>query len=76
MLNGSEVNVYTDDDNIKQELAKGQKDRVWLIHEILSKKMLSEKHEEIGEAEVDLSSVPQTAGMPVVSAQVYTPGQY
>lgn len=82
VLNGSEVKVYTDDDDIKQELAKGQKDRVWLIHEILSKKMLSETHKEIGEVEVDLSAgelspgSSQPMGMPVVSAQAYVPGQY
>lgn len=56
MLNGSEVKVYTDDDNIKQELAKGQKDIVWSIHEILSEKMLNKPQKEI-EAEIDLTAV-------------------
>lgn len=40
MLSGSEVKIYTDDYSIKQELAKGQKDHIWLIHEILSGKLL------------------------------------
>jgi hypothetical protein len=38
---GAEFAVYTArHDDIKQELAKGQKDSLWAIHEILSKKML------------------------------------
>ncbi|KAL3807765.1 hypothetical protein ACHAXA_007578 [Cyclostephanos tholiformis] len=39
-MDGPEFEVYIDDDDIKQELAKGQKDSLWAIHEILSKKML------------------------------------
>jgi hypothetical protein len=39
-MDGPEFAVYTDDDDIKQELAKGQKDSLWAIHEILSRKML------------------------------------
>jgi len=55
LLNGSEVKVYTDDDDIKQELAKGQKDNVWAIHEILSEKMLNHPQKEIGEIEINLA---------------------
>ncbi len=40
LLSGSEVKVYTDDYKIEQELAKGQKDNIWLIHEILSGKIV------------------------------------
>ena len=32
MLNGSGVSVYTDDDDIKQELAKGQKDNLFAAY--------------------------------------------
>jgi hypothetical protein len=39
-MDGPEFEVYTDGDDIKRELAKGQKDSLWAIHEILSKKML------------------------------------
>lgn len=39
-MDGPEFEVYTDDDDIKQELAKGQKDSLWAIHEILAKNML------------------------------------
>ena len=41
LLSGSEVKIYTEDYSIKQELAKGQKDSIWLIHEILSGKTLN-----------------------------------
>ena len=73
--------MYTDDDDIKQELAKGQKDTVWLIHELLSKKMLSEPQKEIGELEIDLCAdqpsyaYAQPMGGPAVSAQAYQPYQ-
>lgn len=39
-MDGPEFEVYTDGDDIKRELAKGQKDSLWAVHEILSKKML------------------------------------
>ena len=39
-MDGPEFEVYTDDDDIKRELAKGQKASLWAVHEILSKKML------------------------------------
>ena len=41
MLSGSEVKIYTEHYSIKQELAKGQKDIVWMIHEILSGKIFA-----------------------------------
>jgi len=56
LLHGSEVKVYTDDDDIKQELKKGEKDNVWAIHEILSEKMLNDPQKEIGEVEIDLTA--------------------
>ena len=56
VLHGSEVKVYTDDDDIKQELKKGEKDNVWAIHEILSEKMLNDPQKEIGEVEIDLTA--------------------
>ena len=75
MLNGAEVKVYTDDDDLKQEFAKGQTDNLWSIHEILSDKMINNPQKEIGvDAEISLEqpsyeSVPQ----PVVAAsQPYT----
>jgi len=54
LLNGSEVKIYTHDERIKQELAKGQKDNVWAIHEILSEKMLNDHVMEIGEVEIEI----------------------
>lgn len=39
-MDGPEFEVYTDDDDIKKDLAKGQKESLWAIHEVLSKKML------------------------------------
>jgi len=55
-LNGSEVKVYTDDDDIKQQLAKGEKDNIWAIHETLSGKMLDEPQKEIAEIEIDVAA--------------------
>ena len=73
MLNGAEVKVYTDDDDLKQEFAKGQTDNLWSIHEILSDKMINNPQKEIGVVEAEISleqpsygSVPQ----PVIAAQV------
>ena len=54
MLQGAEVKVYTDDDDVEQELAKGQTDKVWAIHEILSEKMLNDPQKAIGEVEISL----------------------
>jgi len=51
LLSGPEVVVYTADDDIKQELAKGQKDNIWLIHEILSNKMLDNPQKDFIEEE-------------------------
>mmetsp|Transcript_24157 Transcript_24157/g.52199 ORF Transcript_24157/g.52199 Transcript_24157/m.52199 type:complete len:152 (+) Transcript_24157:807-1262(+) len=53
-LEGSKAEVYTDDDDIEQELAKGEKDNIWAIHNILSEKMLNERQAEIGEVEVEI----------------------
>jgi hypothetical protein len=79
MLNGSELKVYTDDDDIKQGLAKGQNDSIWTIHELLSTKMLDEKHEEIGDSEIELSggssflSPDQQVTSAPIMASVYQP---
>jgi hypothetical protein len=76
MLSGSEVKVYTDEDDIKQELAKGQKDNIWLIHEILSDKMLDNPQKEFDEEEVTLNQsayAPTEQYSPVVAAQPYQP---
>ena len=80
LLNGSEVKIYTDDGAVKQELAKGQKDNIWSIHDILSEKLLNNPQKEIGgdlsEAYQTSSSAPassQQHGQPLVAAQVYQP---
>lgn len=63
LLNGSEVTVYTDDADLEQDLAKGEKDNIWLIHEILSNKMLTKPQQEfvnsasVVEAEIDCSGI-------------------
>ena len=64
LLNGAEFKVYTDDGAVKQELAKKHNDSVWTIHEILSDKMLNSPQKEIGEVEIQLTTV---------AAQVYQP---
>mmetsp|Transcript_12428 Transcript_12428/g.27015 ORF Transcript_12428/g.27015 Transcript_12428/m.27015 type:complete len:831 (+) Transcript_12428:168-2660(+) len=84
LLKGPKVTVYTDDDDIKQELAKGQKDNIWLIHKLLSERMLRDPQKEIGEVEIELTTgqpsyapapqyngYSQPTGGPVVAAQVY-----
>mmetsp|Transcript_635 Transcript_635/g.1019 ORF Transcript_635/g.1019 Transcript_635/m.1019 type:complete len:863 (+) Transcript_635:185-2773(+) len=81
MLSGPEVKVYTADEDIKQELAKGQKDNIWLIHEILSNKMLNNPKKDFSEEEVhvDVGNVDQSSYAPsptqqyspVVAAQPY-----
>lgn len=79
LLNGAEFKVYTDDGAIKQELAKNHNESVWIIHEILSDKMLNNPQKEIGEVEIQLTTeetpsfAPQYARQPVVAAQVYQP---
>jgi hypothetical protein len=50
-MDGSEVGVYTDDEHIHQEFAHGQTDNMWTVHEILSTKLLDEKHLDILEEE-------------------------
>lgn len=77
LLNGAEVKVYADDGVIKQELAKGQKDNVWAIHEVLSNKMLNDPEKEI-EVEVATGQAStydraQQSTMPVVESQLYQP---
>mmetsp|Transcript_19345 Transcript_19345/g.29830 ORF Transcript_19345/g.29830 Transcript_19345/m.29830 type:complete len:858 (-) Transcript_19345:67-2640(-) len=74
LLRGPEVKVYTADDDIKQELAKGQKDNIWLIHEILSNKMLNNPKKDFSEEEVqvDVSNVDQSAYAPTPTQQ-YSP---
>jgi len=54
LMKGPKAKVYTDDNDIEQELAKGEKDNIWAIHNILSEKMLNEPQEEIGEVEVEI----------------------
>lgn len=83
LLNGPEFKIYTDHGGIKQELAKGQKDNVWLIHEMLSNKMLTGRQNGMGAVTQQLASmsvVPQQRiasyqPQPVVSAPTaaYTP---
>mmetsp|Transcript_9856 Transcript_9856/g.20573 ORF Transcript_9856/g.20573 Transcript_9856/m.20573 type:complete len:790 (-) Transcript_9856:247-2616(-) len=46
LLNGPGVKVYTEDENIDQNFAKGSSD-IWPLHQILSKKLLDEEHVEI-----------------------------
>jgi len=46
LLNGPGVKVYTEDENIDQNFAKGSSD-IWPVHQILSKKLLDEVHVEI-----------------------------
>ena len=79
LLSGPEVKVYTADEDIKQEFAKGQKDNIWLIHEILSNKMLNNRQKDFSEEEVHVGSVDQSSYTPtqqyspVVAAQPYQP---
>jgi hypothetical protein len=79
LLSGPEVKVYTADEDIKQEFAKGQKDNIWLIHEILSNKMLNNPQKDFSEEEVHVGSVDQSSYTPtqqyspVVAAQPYQP---
>lgn len=54
LLKGPKCRVYTDDNDIEQELAKGEKGNIWLIHEILSNRMLRDPPKEIGEPEIQL----------------------
>lgn len=88
LLNGSEVKVYSDLAKIKQDLAKGEKDNVWSIHEILSEKILNKPQKDFDEdAEIELAASPpsyspayasaQQSGVgPVVAAQVYKPAPF
>ncbi len=71
LLSGPEVKVYTSDEDIKQELAKGQKDNIWLVHEILSNKMLNNPKTDFSE-EVHVSDVTQSSYAPT-PAQPYSP---
>ena len=82
LLNGAEVKVYTNDDDIKQEFAKGNNESVWEIHELLSEKMLNNPQNEIGEVDIQLSTEqqpsyaatqPTRSGGPVVAAQIHQP---
>lgn len=58
MVDGAEVEIYTDDENIHQEFAHGQNDNMWAIHELLSTKMLDEYQPDIGEDEIDEAHNP------------------
>eukprot|EP00574_Skeletonema_japonicum_P003936 CAMPEP_0201723202 /NCGR_PEP_ID=MMETSP0593-20130828/7332_1 /ASSEMBLY_ACC=CAM_ASM_000672 /TAXON_ID=267983 /ORGANISM="Skeletonema japonicum, Strain CCMP2506" /LENGTH=861 /DNA_ID=CAMNT_0048214277 /DNA_START=191 /DNA_END=2776 /DNA_ORIENTATION=+ len=81
LLSGPEVKVYTADEDIKQELAKGQKNNIWQVHEILSNKMLNDPKKDFSEEEVHVSNVAQPSynstpapaqqHSPVVAAQPY-----
>jgi hypothetical protein len=71
MLNGAEVKVYTDDDDLKQEFAKGQNDNLWSIHEILSDKMINNPQKEIGVVDAEISLEQPSYGyvpQPVIAA--------
>lgn len=70
LLDGSKVKVYSDDDVIKEEFVKGQNDNIWLIHEILSDKMLDNPLKEFADEEVYTSSSHQSAYTPI---QQYSP---
>ena len=61
LLSGSEVKIYAGSTTIKQELAKGQKDNIWLIHEILSHKILKP---------LECCDKSQQITIPVVNGQV------
>jgi len=72
LLSGPEVKVYTADEDIKQELAKGQKDNIWLVHEILSNKMLNNPKKDFSEEEVHVGIGAQSSYTPT-PAQPYSP---
>lgn len=55
LLDGSEVKIYTDDDDIHQEFAHGQNDNVWCVNELLSNIMLNEHSQGFGEQEIEFS---------------------
>ena len=64
LVSGPEVKVYTSDDDIKQELAKGQQDNIWLIHEILTNKMLNEPKTDFLEQELAVGGESQSSYVP------------
>jgi hypothetical protein len=57
LMNGAQVKVYTDNDAIEQELAKGQNNGVWLMHEMLSNKLLEDPKKYIGVIATQLASL-------------------
>lgn len=80
LLNGAQVKVYTDDDDIEQELAKGQNDGVWLMHEMLSNKLLKDPRKDIGAVATHLASLsvaapPASQRQPLAAAPAYQPYQ-
>jgi hypothetical protein len=69
-MDGSEVKVYTDDEHIHQEFAHGQNDNMWMVHEILSTKLMDEKHLDILEEEdIVYSGVSPVMGVVVGIAE-------
>ena len=56
MMDGSEVKIYTDDEDLHQEFVHGQNENMWTMHELLSTKMLDEYHPGIGEDEINLTA--------------------
>ncbi|KAL7495970.1 hypothetical protein ACHAWT_004317 [Skeletonema menzelii] len=73
LLSGPEVKVYTADEDIKQELAKGQKNNIWLVHEILSNKMLNNPKKDFTEEEVHVSNGQSHSSYTPAPAQQYSP---
>jgi hypothetical protein len=72
-MDGSEVKVYTDDGDIHQEFARGHNESMWDVHELLSTKLLNEKHPEVlAEDEVVVfGGESPVVGIPVVMGTVY-----
>jgi hypothetical protein len=80
LLNGAQVKVYTDDDDIEQELAKGQNDGVWLMHEMLSNKLLKDHQKDVGAVATHLASLsvaapPASQRQQLAAAPAYQPYQ-
>lgn len=55
LLKGPKARIYTRDDDIELNLARGQKENIWLIYEILSERMLRNPVKEIGEPEIEFT---------------------
>ncbi|KAL3810110.1 hypothetical protein ACHAXA_008243 [Cyclostephanos tholiformis] len=80
LLNGAQVKIYADNNAIEQELAKGQNNGVWLMHEMLSNKVLKDPQKEIGAIATQLASLSVAApkasqSLPSPAAPSYQPYQ-